>query len=207
MKLVVIGKDEHRQQWTETNTPADVSINWLDSCEVAEQTDYCIDLLFSFSRERITKLQTFNAGLIIINEVTACLHELPANFVRFNGWPGFSNGALVEASGPQHLQEKVEKLFSFFGKSTEWVPDIPGLITPRVVSMIINEAYFALEDEVSTKNEIDTAMKLGTNYPYGPFEWATMIGVRKIYELLDTLSRGSERYQPASLLKQEAETR
>ena len=49
-------------------------------------------------------------------------------------------------------------------------PDIPGFISARVVSMIINEAYFALEEEVSSKEEIDTAMKLGTNYPYGPFD-------------------------------------
>ncbi len=45
------------------------------------------------------------------------------------------------------------------------------------MAMIINEAWHALAEEVSTKNEIDTAMKLGTNYPYGPFEWAEKIGL------------------------------
>jgi 3-hydroxyacyl-CoA dehydrogenase len=45
--------------------------------------------------------------------------------------------------------------------------------------MIINEAYFALEDNVSTKAETDIAMKLGTNYPYGPFEWGQLIGLKK----------------------------
>jgi 3-hydroxybutyryl-CoA dehydrogenase len=74
------------------------------------------------------------------------------------------------------------------------VPDEIGFITPRVVSMIINEAFIALKEGVSTKGEIDTAMKLGTNYPYGPFEWAEKIGVEKIKSLLDKLSMQEKRY-------------
>ena len=56
----------------------------------------------------------------------------------------------------------------------------PGFITARVIAMIINEAFFALQENVSSKEEIDTAMRLGTNYPYGPFEWTKLIGIDKI---------------------------
>ena len=70
--------------------------------------------------------------------------------------------------------------------------------------MIINEAYFALEEEVSTKDEIDIAMKLGTNYPFGPFEWAERIGVENVYELLNHLSISNKRYKPSRLLQKEA---
>ena len=66
--------------------------------------------------------------------------------------------------------------------------------------MIINEAYFTVEDHVSTKAEIDTAMKLGTNYPYGPFEWAELIGTANILALLQKLNTTDSRYQPAVLL-------
>ena len=45
--------------------------------------------------------------------------------------------------------------------------------------MIINEAFLALQEGVSTKEEINTAMKLGTNYPLGPFEWVEKIGPYK----------------------------
>jgi 3-hydroxybutyryl-CoA dehydrogenase len=69
--------------------------------------------------------------------------------------------------------------------------------------MIINEAYFALSEEVSTKNEIDIAMKLGTNYPYGPFEWASLIGLLKIAKLLEILYLNDERYATAPALLQE----
>ena len=66
--------------------------------------------------------------------------------------------------------------------------------------MIINEAYFALEDNVSSKAEIDTAMKLGTNYPYGPFEWASVIGTENILTLLQKLYLTDSRYKPSQLL-------
>jgi 3-hydroxybutyryl-CoA dehydrogenase len=67
--------------------------------------------------------------------------------------------------------------------------------------MIINEAFFALGENVSTKEEIDLAMKSGTNYPYGPFEWSEKIGVENILNLLKKLSEKEERYFPAPTLK------
>ena len=70
--------------------------------------------------------------------------------------------------------------------------------------MIINEAYYAKDEDVSTEKEIDTAMKLGTNYPFGPFEWAQIIGIRNIYTLLKTLSEKDNRYIPSPLLETEA---
>ena len=70
--------------------------------------------------------------------------------------------------------------------------------------MIINEAFYAKEENISTENEIDIAMKLGTNYPYGPFEWAREIGIKNIYDLLFSLSKNDGRYKPAALLGKKA---
>jgi 3-hydroxybutyryl-CoA dehydrogenase len=50
--------------------------------------------------------------------------------------------------------------------------------------------------------EIDTAMKLGTNYPYGPFEWGQRIGLTRIVSLLNVLSMTNARYKPANSLQQ-----
>jgi 3-hydroxybutyryl-CoA dehydrogenase len=66
--------------------------------------------------------------------------------------------------------------------------------------MIVNEAFYALGENISTKDEIDLAMKLGTNYPQGPFDWAEKIGIEKIYSLLKKLSQKEERYIPAPAL-------
>jgi 3-hydroxybutyryl-CoA dehydrogenase len=89
-------------------------------------------------------------------------------------------------------------------KKPEWVPDVAGFITPRIVASIINEAYFALDEQVSTRDEIDTAMKLGTNYPFGPFEWSRRIGIKNIFELLARLAGEQTRYQPSAMLAKEA---
>ncbi len=70
--------------------------------------------------------------------------------------------------------------------------------------MIINEAYFTLDEEVSSKEEIDTAMKLGTNYPYGPFAWGETIGLKHVSVLLSTLAKTNARYTASSLLQKEA---
>jgi 3-hydroxybutyryl-CoA dehydrogenase len=70
--------------------------------------------------------------------------------------------------------------------------------------MIINEAYLALGEQVSSREDINTAMKLGTNYPFGPFEWAERIGPARVARLLTKLSESQPRYAPAPLLLKEA---
>lgn len=144
---------------------------------------------------------SFSAKPILINSVCRTLKELhaPENVIRINGWNGFLSRHTWEISG-QH-NETFESIFNALGKKTASLPDLPGFVSPRIIAMIINEAYFALEEKLSTKGDIDTAMKLGTNYPYGPFEWASLIGVEKIFELLEHLSIHDKRYVPATLLK------
>jgi 3-hydroxybutyryl-CoA dehydrogenase len=79
-------------------------------------------------------------------------------------------------------------------------PDIPGMISARVVAGIINEAWYTWEENVSTKEEIDIAMRLGTNYPLGPFEWGERIGLGQIARLLSSLSKQDARYTPSKAL-------
>jgi 3-hydroxybutyryl-CoA dehydrogenase len=77
------------------------------------------------------------------------------------------------------------------------VEDRVGLVTPRVICMIINEAYYTTMEGTATREDIDMAMKLGTNYPYGPFEWCKRIGIKHVYELLEALYEDTkdERYK------------
>ena len=57
----------------------------------------------------------------------------------------------------------------------------------RVISCIVNEAFLALSEGVASAEDIDKAMKLGANYPRGPFEWAEEIGIHTILQTLDSL--------------------
>lgn len=62
-------------------------------------------------------------------------------------------------------------------------------IFSRVLISIINEALWAKSEGVATEQDIDTAMKLGTNYPKGPFEWVELVGMDKVLELLDEFNK------------------
>lgn len=78
---------------------------------------------------------------------------------------------------------------------------------PRIIAMIVNEAYFALEDSLATSEAIDLAMKNGVNYPLGPFEWAQNIGLHHITDLLHELYEITEdpRYKISKELKLHAQ--
>jgi 3-hydroxybutyryl-CoA dehydrogenase len=141
---------------------------------------------------------------ILLNSVTKTLAQLnaPANVLRINGWQTFLQRPIWEIAGIIS-NDIINTISSSLRKKLITMPDDVGFASAKVVSMIINEAYFTLQDEVSSKEEIDIAMKLGTNYPYGPFEWASKIGVHNIYTLLNALSQNEKRYTPSKLLKQE----
>src|SRR5215211_7457555 len=62
-----------------------------------------------------------------------------------------------------------------------------GDVALRLISCIVNEAFLALSEGVATAQDIDRAMKLGANYPKGPFEWADKIGPDRILDTLDSL--------------------
>ena len=83
------------------------------------------------------------------------------------------------------------------------VDDRVGMVTPRLLFMIINEACFTVQEGTAAALDIDQAMRLGVNYPGGPFEWADKIGVNHIYEVLMRLREDStdSRYKVAPLLK------
>jgi 3-hydroxybutyryl-CoA dehydrogenase len=205
MTLVVLGNDVLNRELQEQGLDEHLKVEWIS--EVSAFADYLhadgyIDLLFEPDEGRIEQLRKLPARPVIISSVTRTLTGLPENFIRINGWNSFLRRTIIEASAlTDEARKGADTIFEAFHKKVAWVPDIPGFLTARVIAMIINEAYFALAEEVSTKEEMDIAMKLGTNYPYGPFEWSERIGLQKVAELLDCLFASQDRYQPAPLLK------
>jgi len=83
------------------------------------------------------------------------------------------------------------------------VEDTPGLVVARTLAMLINEAADAVQQGVCTPEGADLAMKLGVNYPAGPFEWLSRWDVRAVTALIDRLDafyRG-ERYRVSPWLR------
>ncbi len=105
-----------------------------------------------------------------------------------------------------HFRERSEEVLSKFRelgfRPVETTIVSTGFIFPRTIAQIINEACFALEEEVASKADIDRAMKFGVNYPKGPFEW---LSGREEYvrALLTELFQktGDQRYRMSELLK------
>lgn len=204
MTIVVVADELQKEELLAQGINKEVQIHWSDKLLPVAGADCYIDLLFN-AESHTTELSALHPALIIVNDVYNTNDQLPAGLIRINGWATFLKRPVVEAACTDTgLRTKAEKIFEVFNKKTEWVADIPGFISPRVVTTIINEAYITLEEKVSSKTEIDTAMKLGTNYPYGPFEWSEKIGLKKIYNLLSILAQTNKRYEPSPLLKKEA---
>ena len=198
MRIVILANESLKAELMESVNDLQGEIVWVDTVmKLQEHTgaDVWIDLLFD--KEHLAILQHFLPRTVIINSVDETLRETDSSFVRINGWPTFLRSRIIEASClVAEKKHATETAFSLFNKTIQWLPDEPGFVTPRVISMVINEAFISLKEGVSTEDEIDIAMKLGTNYPYGPFEWSNKIGIGNVNSLLQKLSATQKRYTP-----------
>ncbi|MEU7070587.1 3-hydroxyacyl-CoA dehydrogenase [Streptomyces narbonensis] len=91
---------------------------------------------------------------------------------------------------PETLNEAVG-LFQALGKQVSVIGDVPGMIVARTVAMLVDLAADAVDRGVATAEDVDTAMRLGVNYPAGPLEWAEKLGPRRVCDVLRALH---ERY-------------
>jgi 3-hydroxybutyryl-CoA dehydrogenase len=163
------------------------------------KADAFVDLSFEAGPEKIKFLAKLLPKPVLVNAVTDVLEKIHPQFIRINGWPGFLKGKYLEASAGKDMQDKAAKMF---GGQMVFLPDEPGFIAARIVAMIINEAYFTWEAGTGSKEDIDVAMKGGTGYPYGPFEWAELIGVERVAGLLKRLAEKNPLYELAKSLRQ-----
>jgi len=93
------------------------------------------------------------------------------------------------------------------GKSTVTSRDFPGFIVNRILIPMLNEACFVLQEGVATVEDIDSAMKLGTNQPMGPLALADLIGLDTVLSIAEVLHKGlgESKYRPNPLLRQYVE--
>ncbi len=135
-------------------------------------------------------------------------NEHNVSFLAFGfcGLPSFLNREVLEVSLEDAYQKnELENICKKLNTNFAIVADRAGLVTPRIICMIINEAYYTVQEGTATREDIDLAMKLGTNYPYGPFEWCEKIGIENVYGLLASVYQetNDERYKVCELLQSE----
>ncbi len=211
MQIVVKANATQKEEFLSKGVPEDVLVNFLVDEEIIADADAYFDLCFEEEGEAFSEIKD---KPVFVNAVIMTSKELPENYIRINAWNGFLKRDLVELvatdlpvgrQGAQILADGITVLHELNWKY-QLVPDVPGMIAARVIAMIVNEAYYGLGDEISSKKDIDIAMKLGTNYPFGPFEWSEKIGLKKIYALLKKLSEKDNRYTVAPALEKETGT-
>lgn len=175
--------------------------------------DLVFDLNLDDDPSRLPAYAALNHKIVIVSAVKKSLQQLRQNFdkeinchlIGMNMLPTFIHRSKAEVSFSTTTDLMV---FDEIAKLLNWeylkVEDQVGMVTPRVIAMIINEACFTLEEGTASMHDIDAAMKLGTNYPLGPFEWCDRIGVKDVYETLEAIAKdtGDERYKICRLLKE-----
>ena len=216
MNILVIGEHvnllECRQKFGDKH-----EYSWVEEHRDAEKFLQSNGLVFDFIIEEEPhqfEIYCENSTTVFLNTCKVSLGELvhlvgspiSSRIFGFNGFPTFLNRDILEVSMWNPDEEHVlKRICDELKTDFLLVDDRIGLVTPRVICMIINEAYYTVQEGTASREDVDMAMKLGTNYPYGPFEWCNRIGIKHVYELIEALydDTQDERYKICPLLKKE----
>ncbi|MET0785535.1 MAG: 3-hydroxyacyl-CoA dehydrogenase [Paenisporosarcina sp.] len=97
----------------------------------------------------------------------------------------------------------IKQVATKMGKETVAINEFPGFVTSRISALVGNEAFYMLQEGLGTPEEIDKAIKLGLNYPMGPFELGDLVGLdTRLNNLKYLHAKLGEKYRPAPLLEQ-----
>ncbi len=217
MEVLTIG-DQARRNLIEEKLGEAATITGIDSDKGEEPQkpyssfDAIFDLTADEKPDYIPKYLPNDGQPVFLEAVKRQLASLLAEHVGnircqvagINALPTFLERDRLELSiFDNNSRQQIDKTLGTLQWDVEEVADRVGMVTPRIVFMIINEACFTLQEGTAGIDDINTAMKRGTNYPRGPFEWADKTGIAHVYETLASVYNDThdERYKVCPLLK------
>lgn len=169
--------------------------------------DAIFDLEFEKHKEDASFYSNLEKPMFLSSVCVNLLEYFPHQTVYgINALPTMIGRNLLEVCSTTGETKEATTLIESLGwEAAEWVDCRVGLVTPRIICMIINEAYYTVQEGTANKEDIDKGMKLGTAYPKGPFEWCNEIGISHVYSVLEGMWEDTreERYKICPLLKSE----
>jgi 3-hydroxybutyryl-CoA dehydrogenase len=116
----------------------------------------------------------------------------PERLVGYGILGSLANQRVVEVVDAEHTSddalELAQDLFEAIGRRVALVENQPGLFLGRTIGSIVNEAVYVVQENIATPDDVDLAMRLGTNYPQGPIQWGREIGGDRIVRILQRLA-------------------
>ncbi len=221
-QIRLLGDERLCNEFVQAFAPVASFLQHLDSATTGDLLALGVELTIGDAHHKHENLAALDAALpspvpILSNTLVFTLAEQsrwiakPRRLMGIGLLPSGLSAPLVEGvRSSSTLEETLQKSSAFFslaGKELVFVGDTPGLVLPRIRSMILNEAFYALAEKVAAPSDIDLAMRLGTHYPTGPFEWGERVGLENVLAILEALESyyGDERYRPAPLLREAGE--
>jgi 3-hydroxybutyryl-CoA dehydrogenase len=216
MHILVLSGDEmaaeFRQKFPEGSN--ENTYTFLHSRHLTDDQLGPSDIVFDYMlHEEPERLSHYAPGQVVFcqgvtKQLAALVHasglDEYCTLIGFNGLPTLFNRPVLEVSlYRQSDAEMLQRVCEQLGTEYQLVDDRVGMATPRILCMIINEACYTLQEGTASIQDIDLGMKLGTNYPKGPFEWANEIGIENVYKVLKAMYEDTkdERYKICPLLK------
>ena len=198
--------------------PDDVQL--VHALDEAPHIDLVIDLHVRMSKNRRIILSDIIADVsaeapILCNTVSTTATELASRVgaldrvVGLAALPGLISSEIVEICFPYGAkhghQEILGDFFASITKRMQVVRDEVGLVTPRMLAVMVNEAVLICQQDLTGQEAIDALMKVALP-GMGPLSWGHRIGWRHLYTILSAMhgELGGERYRPAPLLKKMA---
>jgi 3-hydroxybutyryl-CoA dehydrogenase len=150
----------------------------------------------------------FTSSITVTATTQASWVDKPGALLGISAFPTTMTRRLIEIAPSIHTSKscikEAEDFFFRTGKEITVVQDRAGMVFPRILCTLINEAFFAAMDGIAPVEDIDLAMKLGAGYPLGPIQWANSIGLPYVIAVLDAIhgETGDDRYRTAPTLRQ-----
>lgn len=216
MQIIAIGDDQRYEELRKKLASLQIDITRITDVEEEmdeiKTADIIFDLNFDDDADNLAFYATLKDKYIFVSAVKTSLAEqvyvlgekLKCKLIGMNAIPTFIDRERWELSlYYSFMAEDVQKIMSQLKINYDIVADRVGMVTPRILFMIINEACYTLQEGTASIEDIDQGMKLGTSYPFGPFEWCDRIGITDVFETLVSIYEDTkeERYKICPLLK------